>query len=284
MNVLLTNTGRRTYFIDFCLDLKKEYKKLNVHVCDNNIYSPTLNFKNIKKHVTPKVREGEEKYISAIISIVKRNKINLIIPFTNYDIIILSKKKRFFKNLNCDVAVSDYRISEIFLDKNKTFAFCKKHNIPTPEIINKGLVKKYNKKKKVVEKNIKGNASEDLRILEKNSKFKLKKKFIYQKYIKGSELHFDILNDFEGNYISSCIKRKISMRSGETDIAQTLNQNVFYKLAKNISRKTGHIGNLDCDAIIDKNRKVFFLDFNPRFGGGYPFTHMSGLNYLKFYH
>ena len=38
---------------------------------------------------------------------------------------------------------------------------------------------------------------------------------------------------------------------------------------------------MDCDAIIKKNGTVFFLDFNPVFGGGYPFTHLSGFNYIK---
>ena len=26
---------------------------------------------------------------------------------------------------------------------------------------------------------------------------------------------------------------------------------------------------------------IFIIDINPRFGGGYPFTHLSGHNYLK---
>ena len=37
---------------------------------------------------------------------------------------------------------------------------------------------------------------------------------------------------------------------------------------------------MDCDVIL-KNNKIYILDLNPRFGGGYPFTHLAGLNYIS---
>ena len=42
-----------------------------------------------------------------------------------------------------------------------------------------------------------------------------------------------------------------------------------------------HVGNLDCDVIKNQNSELYFIDFNPRFGGGYPFTHLSGYNFIK---
>jgi len=71
------------------------------------------------------------------------------------------------------------------------------------------------------------------------------------------------------------------MRSGETDKAEIIYKKKYEDLAKKISKKFRHIGNLDCDAILNKKGEVFFIDFNPRFGGGYPFTHMAGLNFIK---
>mgnify|MGYP001383156387 CR=1 FL=1 len=55
----------------------------------------------------------------------------------------------------------------------------------------------------------------------------------------------------------------------------------YIDLAKRISNSFRHIGNLDCDAIKDNRGNLYWIDFNPRFGGGYPFTHLSGYNFLK---
>ena len=34
-------------------------------------------------------------------------------------------------------------------------------------------------------------------------------------------------------------------------------------------------------AYVFHRKSLYFIDFNPRFGGGYPFTHMSGYNFIR---
>ena len=72
----------------------------------------------------------------------------------------------------------------------------------------------------------------------------------------GKEYNLDILNDFHGNYLDSCAKIKLSMRAGETDKAKIVNNPKLILIAKKISKDLRHIGNLDCDLIIDKKGKV----------------------------
>ena len=45
-----------------------------------------------------------------------------------------------------------------------------------------------------------------------------------------------------------------------------------------IGEALGHICNLDCD-IFESGGRFYLLEMNPRFGGGYPFSHMAGANY-----
>ena len=89
----------------------------------------------------------------------------------------------------------------------------------------------------------------------------------------------DILNDFNGKYLDHCSKLKIEMRDGETFKAKIVKNRKLDLLCKRISKTLKHIGNLDCDVILNKN-SFYIIDFNPRFGGGYPFTHLSGKNYI----
>ena len=102
-----------------------------------------------------------------------------------------------------------------------------------------------------------------------------------QKFVFGQEVGIDILNDFSGKYVHCCAKSKISMRDGETDKARIVNNKKYVTLSKKISKIFKHIGPLDVDLIEDKKGNIFFIDFNPRFGGGYPFSHLAGCNYLK---
>jgi len=278
MNILITNISRRVYFVDF---LSKINKNLNIHLANNDTLSAALNHIKTKNHKIPLVSEGGKKYFNAIKKIVIKNKINLIIPLTNHDLKILSLGKKEMKKYKCDVLVSSYNLIKKLLDKKSVYNLCRKKNIIVPKTFFNFKQSKSSNVNLFIKKDRFGNASSGLEIIKNLKKHHFNKNSIVQELIRGNELHFDILNDFNGKYISSCVKKKISMRSGETDQVEIVYNKKLENIAKQISKLLGHIGNLDCDAIVDKKGKIYFLDFNPRFGGGYPFTHLAGLNFLK---
>ncbi len=279
MNILITNVGRRDYFIDFLIKLKKKIKKLNIYICDNNINIFKKNIKKVTYIETCKVSENKNKYLKQIKNIVTKFKIELIVPCTNFDLDLLSKKKDYFKKKKCLLSVSDNNLIKKLINKNETYFFCKKNKISTPKIYQK-FEEVINKKKKFVIKEKFGHSSKGLKVISNIKRKHFRKNYIVQDFINGQEFHLDILNDFTGKFISCCPKKKIAMRDGETEKAEIVLNKQIINYAKKISKVFKHIGNLDCDLIIKKNKKIYFLDFNPRFGGGYPFTHLSGLNYL----
>ena len=205
MNILLTNVGRRTYFIDFLSDIAKK-RKLSIHVSDCDFKSAALYTKTSKQiHITPQVVNNEKKYLKAVFKIVKKSKISLIIPLTDLDLEVLSKNKLSFKKIGCDVAVSKNIIINTCYDKKKLYHYCKKKNINYPNLyFNKKQIKNY----PIIVKEAKGSGSKNLNIY-RNKKFIFPKgkKFIIQKYIKGTEYNIDIFNDTLGNFVSCCIKK-----------------------------------------------------------------------------
>jgi hypothetical protein len=68
------------------------------------------------------------------------------------------------------------------------------------------------------------------------------------------------------------------MRSGETDIAETVDIKEFEDIAKNISVHLKHMALLDVDCFKSNDGKIFVLEMNCRFGGQYPFTHVAGVD------
>jgi carbamoyl-phosphate synthase large subunit len=101
---------------------------------------------------------------------------------------------------------------------------------------------------------------------------------IVQQWVSGHEYGVDIVNDLEGRFVKAFVKRKLAMRSGETDGAETVSYPAIECCAERIARATKHLGNMDADFMVDLNNDVYLLELNPRFGGGYPFSHVAGVH------
>ena len=101
---------------------------------------------------------------------------------------------------------------------------------------------------------------------------------VVQRYVDGTEHGLDCVNDLTGRFAAVLARRKLRMRAGETDQAQSESAERFTDLGKGLSAALGHRGLVDCDAIEDASGDQWLIDVNPRFGGGYPFSHLAGAN------
>lgn len=102
-------------------------------------------------------------------------------------------------------------------------------------------------------------------------------KVIYQECLDGQEYGADIINDLSGETQNVIIRKKIAMRSGETDIAELVDEPEIKSTLNRLGQITKHIGNMDVDVFL-VNEMPYVLEMNARFGGGYPFSHMGGCN------
>ncbi len=279
MNILLTNVGRRTYFVEYLNELKNYGYKIKIFVSDRSKEVASYYTNYDKFLLTPKVINNHKKYINKLFELSKKNQIDLIIPLSDFDLAPLSKSKKTFNSINTKILVSNNKVVDTCENKINLNKFLKLHKLPHCKIYkNINEIKSFT----LIEKPINGSGSQNFNIINSRDLKFFKNDYIYQDYIEGIEYGLDILNDWKGNFVSYCLKKKIEMRGGETDKAYTLNSKKVLNLSKKISRKLRHIGNLDCDLIIDKNKNIHIIDFNCRFGGGYPFTHSVGLNYLHY--
>ena len=264
------------------IDFAKDIGNTKIYITDTNKYVPTFFLKGVDKFILPEVRKGKKKYLKNLIKLIKKLKIKILIPLSDHDLIVLSENKKLLNKLGCQVIVSDTNFIKNCLNKKRMYFYCKKNNINVPLSFfskNKRLYKF-----PIVKKKKFGSGSEGFQIiknkneLSKNINFN---NFFLQKKISGTEFGVDIFNEPKNNFYRICIKKKILMRAGETDRSILVNDKKIYFFAKKILNIFKHTGNLDCDLIQDKKGKLFLIDINPRFGGGYPSTHLAGFNYLK---
>jgi len=282
INILFTNAGRRTYLIKYAIDLIKNGYDLNIYVSDTSKYTASFWVDSlVKRIITPKVKGNEKEYIKILKKECIKNNIELIIPLMDYELPALAKNVKKFKAIGITVVVSDYELVNSLLNKKKTEQLCIKAGVNYPKTWYS--IDEFDGNFPLIKKKIYGSGSVGLAII--RDKYQLENfkegEEILQQFIKGQEYGIDIFNDLYGNFIHCCVKKKILMRAGETDKAEVVNNKKYISYAKKISKAFRHIGNLDVDFIEEKNGEVYFIDFNPRFGGLYPFSHLSGCNYLK---
>lgn len=298
MNVLLTSVGRRAYMVKYFKGVIGSEGQ--VHVCNSDNRSIAFKYAD-KKIISPLIYD--ENYIPFLVEYCKENRIDIVISLFDIDLLILAKHKKEFQKVGTNVIVSDPEIIEICNDKWMTYEFLKKNGFNTP----KSFLKINDVIKCIADGSLLypivvkprygcGSISvaiaydkEELVYLTKKANKEIttsylkyesaatKEKVIYQEYLKGQEYGADIINDLKGKTQNVIVRKKIAMRSGETDIAKLVDEPVIVNTLTKLGKVTKHIANMDCDVFL-VGGKPYILEMNARFGGGYPFSHMGGCN------
>lgn len=298
MNVLLTSVGRRAYLVKYFKEVLGNEGE--VHVCNSEDLTIAFQYSD-KSVVSPLIYD--DNYIPFLLSYCKENEIDMVISLFDIDLPVLAKNKESFRKIGTDVIVSDSKIIDICNDKWKAYEFLKENGFNVPKTyltleearealengeLNYPIIIKprfgcgsiamsvaddetslqyyYHRNKRAVS-----------RTYLKYESDSVEEKIIIQEMLKGQEYGADIINDLNGNFLNASIKKKIAMRAGETDIAETVDEPVIYEEAKRLGNITGHIANMDCDIFL-VDGKPYVLEMNARFGGGYPFSHVAGIN------
>jgi len=304
MNILFTCAGRRNYLINYFKDALQGQGK--IVAVDTQLSAPALVDADIAIKVPSIYEVG---YLDALKEIIMQNQIRAVISLNDLELPLLSKHKSELEALGAKIIVADEEVISISFDKWRTFLFLRSNEIKAPQTyidIEDALMKIEIGEMDfpVVLKPRWGSASigiefpENLRelklayellklrmkrsILSEASKGDVDHCILIQEKITGDEFGMDILNDFEGNYFGTFVRKKLAMRAGETDKAVSIIDLKFEKIGKKIASSLGHIGNLDCD-VFEHHNELYVLELNPRFGGGYPFSHEAGMNTASAY-
>lgn len=303
-NILFTCAGRRNYLINYFKEAL--HGKGKVIAVDQDALAPALTDADIAIQ-TPSITC--EAYIPELLNICKTHHVTAIITLNDLELPILASHKTLFENQGVKILTSNEQVIDIGFDKLKTFKFLKSIGIATPKTYSnlkdaKRAIEHGELKFPLVIKPRWGSGSigiefpESLKelelayhlqkikilktILKRASKKDLDNAILIQEKLNGIEYGLDIVNDFEGNYYGTFAREKLAMRSGETDKAMSVIDDQIEQIGQKIANQLKHIGNMDCDLFI-ANNTYYLLEINPRFGGGYPFSHEAGANIAALY-
>lgn len=297
VNVLLTCAGRRNYLVRYFRQALSGTGK--VYAVDASEYAPALQEADTSLIVPP---VNDHRYFDLIQEICETNQIQLLISLNDLELPLLARQRERFLAIGTIPVISSPAVIDTCFDKWAADSFLREHGLNSPqtfvtlEAVEKALVNQEVQFPLVVKPRW-GTASTGIFYVHDAEELMLAYKWLHkslergmlasvsmqdkehsviiQEMLVGSEYGLDIVNDLQGSYVATFVKRKLAMRAGETDRAVTVEDERVEKLGYRLSRALGHIGNLDCDVFVTE-KGCYILEMNPRFGGGYPFSHVAG--------
>ena len=140
VNILINSFTFRKLPLFNLVELSKKRINKKIQIYLGNSISPPYSkfFKNYFINL-PSCKDYNKK---KILKILKKFKINFVIPTSDKELIFWSRYKNFFKSNDISIFISEYNSIKTCLDKLNFHKFCKAKNIPDIKILKNNSYKK----------------------------------------------------------------------------------------------------------------------------------------------
>lgn len=281
MNILILSCGTRNKIVQYFKNSLEGNSK--VIATDMQCTAPAL-YEADKYYIVP--RMTEPGYLEIIFEICIKENINGIFSLIDPELSLLAKHYKEFEAIGTTVIGSPYSLCEMCLNKYSMYKWLTEHGYKCADsYINFEDFKNSSLKYPVFVKPASGSASIAIAKAE-NEKiaeflFYQRNDMMIQEFLDGVEIGADVYIDIiSGEVISIFTKRKILMRSGETDKAVSFKDAKLFELIEKFVKEAGFKGQIDID-IFYINGEYYISEVNPRFGGGYPHAYECGVDHVK---
>lgn len=275
--ILFTSVGRRVELIK-CF--RKAAEKLNsdliIYGADISDSAPALFFCD-RQVLVPRI--DNPNYIPELLRVCGREKINLLIPTIDTDLLLLSKHKKDFKKIGTEVLIASEDKVALSRDKRFTADYFISCGLNSPKPVDDYA--QYEQGFPAFIKPRDGSSS--INAYKINDAEELKSYasvidgYIVQPFIDGVEYTIDAFCDFDGNPIFITPRERVAVRSGEVLKTRMEQDDEMIEECKKLLADYKPSGAITVQLIKQKETgKNFYIEINPRFGGGAPLSMMAG--------
>lgn len=277
MNLLFTSVGRRVELIQA---FQKASKKLSVDLqifgADISNSAPALYFCD-QAITVPKIRDPE--YIPHLLSICKFYHIDCLIPTIDTDLLLLAKAKTKFLEIGTQVLISEADKILMCRDKRLTAEYFRKIGLESPMPVDK--LSEYQSGFPAFIKPLDGSSSVNAYQAHSLGELELLSQivpdYIIQPFISGREYTIDIFCDFYGNPIYITPRERLAVRSGEVLKTRICQNDRMIAEMKRLIADFKPCGQITVQLIHNEASDLnYYIEINPRFGGGAPLSMMAG--------
>lgn len=281
LNILFTCVGRRVELIQSFIETAFD---MNIQLCiigvDNSEHAPALAFCN-KIHLVCKILDSN--YIPSLLRICSNENVDLVIPTIDTDLLLLSQNRLAFLELGTEVLISAEDKIQICRDKRLTSHFFTHCGLQTPKTIDNVL--EYAEGYPCFIKPRDGSSSiNTFKINSQEELYEIAEKvpqYIIQPFISGIEYTVDVFCDFNGAPLHIIPRKRLLMRSGEVLVSQIDRDRKIILECEKLIKAFKPRGPLTIQLIRNSEGVDYYIEINPRFGGGCPISIKSGDNIIK---
>lgn len=274
VKVLITSVSRKVVLV-------RSFKRYGVvYVTDIDSLSPAIYVADFF-YKSPLTLSPE--FPEFIVNLVRRERINLIIPTTDDDLMVIASIREALIEEGAFPLVSSPQVVLTCNDKLKTYDFFKSNVIPTPETFTFDEFKGFSCLPfKAIFKKRFGRGGRGSFSLNEGSPIpeNISEDYLVQRYIDGKEYTIDAFVDFHGRVISVVPRERLLVSEGVSIRGRTVKSEKLISWGKRICELLKPIGpvNIQC---IWGDEGLFFIEINPRFSGGIALTLASGADFIK---
>jgi len=220
-------------------------------------------------------------YVSRLLDIVEKHKIEILMPSSGYDIYQYSDNKEKLLKLGALPVVSDKKTMERCKDKMQTFNYLsKKFDLPFTTIDYKKTSRfpliakpRYGKGSKGI---VKIDNEKELKYVQTKRD---KDNLIFQEYLPGTEYTIDVLSDLECEPIIAVPRIRLETKAGISTMGKIVKDENISDTCKSIAKCLKIRGPCCIQMKESKEGILKIVEVNPRMGGGTFFTTLAGANF-----
>lgn len=277
IHILVTGVGRRVELMQaFRQAALKLDVNLKIYGADIAGTAPALAYCDYTRKVCTMC---DSQYIQQLVDICVSDKIDLVMPTIDTDLLVLSQNTAAFEAVGAKVLISKTDKILICRDKNNTGEFFRSCGLKAPRTYNN--YKEYSGTYPCFIKPKDGSSSINAFKVEDEEELEVYANqiddYIIQPFVSGREFTIDIFCDFEGNPIFITPRERIQVRAGEVLKTMIYMDDVMIEEAKILCKAFKPCGPMTVQLIQDKNTgDNYYIEINPRYGGGAPLSMKAG--------
>ncbi len=277
LHILFTGTGRRVELLQaFRRAAVRLGVRLRLYGADMAANAPASAFCDHTRRICAM---RDKDYIPQLLEICRRDRIDLLIPTIDTDLIVLSENRERFAEIGTKVMISSPEMVALCRDKNNTYDFFLSCGLQAPEPVND--YRKYTGPYPCFIKPKDGSSSINAFKVEEARELEAYAArigdYIIQPFIDGTEYTIDIFCDFDGNPVYIVPRERIAVRSGEVLKTRITLDERMIEEAKRLIERFRPCGAITVQLIRQRGSgEDYYIEINPRYGGGAPLSMKAG--------